>query len=406
MSSTQKMPIYMDYSATTPIDPRVAQVMIPFITEQFGNPASRSHPYGWAAEAAVETARNHVAALVNADVREIIFTSGATESNNLALKGVAHFYQDKGKHLITVKTEHKAILDTMRELEREGFEVTYLDVMENGLLDLQVLQNAIRSDTILASVMHVNNEIGVIQDIAAIGDICRTRGIIFHVDAAQSTGKVDIDLNTLKVDLMSFSAHKTYGPKGIGALYVRRKPRIRLEAQMHGGGHERGMRSGTLAPHQIAGMGEAFRIAKEEMHTENNRIKALRDRLWAGFQNMEEVHLNGDLTQRVPHNLNASFNFVEGESLIMAIKDVAVSSGSACTSASLEPSYVLRALGRSDELAHSSIRFTVGRFTTEAEIDEVIALMQSKITKLRELSPLWEMFKEGIDLNTVQWSAH
>lgn len=406
MSSTQKMPIYMDYSATTPIDPRVAQVMIPFITEQFGNPASRSHPYGWAAEAAVETARNHVAALVNADVREIIFTSGATESNNLALKGVAHFYQDKGKHLITVKTEHKAVLDTMRELEREGFEVTYLDVMENGLLDLQTLQNAIRSDTILVSVMHVNNEIGVIQDIAAIGEMCRARGIIFHVDAAQSTGKVDINLSVLKVDLMSFSAHKTYGPKGIGALYVRRKPRIRLEAQMHGGGHERGMRSGTLAPHQIAGMGEAFRIAKEEMHTENTRIKALRDRLWAGFQNMEEVHLNGDLTQRVPHNLNASFNFVEGESLIMAIKDVAVSSGSACTSASLEPSYVLRALGRSDELAHSSIRFTVGRFTTEAEINEVIALMQSKITKLRELSPLWEMFKEGIDLNTVQWSAH
>ena len=401
-----KMPIYMDYSATTPIDPRVAAVMIPYLTEHFGNPASRSHPYGWEAETAVETARGHIAALVNADVREIVFTSGATESNNLAIKGVAHFYQDKGKHLITVKTEHKAVLDTMRELEREGFEVTYLDVLDNGLLDLNVLAQAMRPDTILVSVMHVNNEIGVIQDIAAIGEMCRERGIIFHVDAAQSTGKVEIDLNALKVDLMSFSAHKTYGPKGIGALYVRRKPRIRLEAQMHGGGHERGMRSGTLAPHQIAGMGEAFRIAKEEMATENQRIGALRDRLWAGFASMEEVHLNGDMAQRVPHNLNVSFNFVEGESLIMAIKDVAVSSGSACTSASLEPSYVLRALGRSDELAHSSIRFTVGRFTTEAEIDEVIGLLQSKIAKLRELSPLWEMFKEGIDLDTVQWAAH
>lgn len=401
-----KMPIYMDYSATTPIDPRVAAVMIPYLTEHFGNPASRSHPYGWEAETAVETARGHIAALVNADVREIVFTSGATESNNLALKGVAHFYQDKGKHLITVKTEHKAVLDTMRELEREGFEVTYLDVLDNGLLDLNVLAQAMRPDTILVSVMHVNNEIGVIQDIAAIGEMCRERGIIFHVDAAQSTGKVEIDLNALKVDLMSFSAHKTYGPKGIGALYVRRKPRIRLEAQMHGGGHERGMRSGTLAPHQIAGMGEAFRIAKLEMMDENKRIGALRDRLWAGFASMEEVHLNGDMAQRVPHNLNVSFNFVEGESLIMAIKDVAVSSGSACTSASLEPSYVLRALGRSDELAHSSIRFTVGRFTTEAEIDEVIGLLQSKIAKLRELSPLWEMFKEGIDLDTVQWAAH
>ena len=401
-----KMPIYMDYSATTPIDPRVAAVMIPYLTEHFGNPASRSHPYGWEAETAVETARGHIAALVNADVREIVFTSGATESNNLAIKGVAHFYQDKGKHLITVKTEHKAVLDTMRELEREGFEVTYLDVLDNGLLDLNVLAQAMRPDTILVSVMHVNNEIGVIQDIAAIGEMCRERGIIFHVDAAQSTGKVEIDLNALKVDLMSFSAHKTYGPKGIGALYVRRKPRIRLEAQMHGGGHERGMRSGTLAPHQIAGMGEAFRIAKEEMATENQRIGALRDRLWAGFASMEEVHINGDMAQRVPHNLNVSFNFVEGESLIMAIKDVAVSSGSACTSASLEPSYVLRALGRSDELAHSSIRFTVGRFTTEAEIDEVIGLLQSKIAKLRELSPLWEMFKEGIDLDTVQWAAH
>ena len=400
------MPIYMDYSATTPIDPRVADKMIPYITEHFGNPASRSHPYGWEAENAVETARGHVAALVNADPREIVFTSGATESNNLAIKGVAQFYHDKGKHIITVKTEHKAVLDTGRGLERQGFEVTYLDVLENGLLDLDAFKAAIRPDTILASVMHVNNEIGVIQDIATLGEICREKGVFFHVDAAQSTGKVDIDLTQLKVDLMSFSAHKTYGPKGIGALYVRRKPRIRLEAQMHGGGHERGMRSGTLAPHQIAGMGEAFRIAKEDMVTDNARIGALRDRLWAGFQNMEEVHLNGDMVQRIPHNLNVSFNFVEGESLMMAIKDVAVSSGSACTSASLEPSYVLRALGRSDELAHSSIRFTVGRFTTEAEVDTVIALMQAKIAKLRELSPLWEMYKEGIDLDTVQWAAH
>ena len=400
------MPIYMDYSATTPIDPRVADKMIPYITEHFGNPASRSHPYGWEAENAVETARGHVAALVNADPREIVFTSGATESNNLAIKGVAQFYHDKGKHIITVKTEHKAVLDTCRELERQGFEVTYLDVLENGLLDLDAFKAAIRPDTILASVMHVNNEIGVIQDIATLGEICREKGVFFHVDAAQSTGKVDIDLTQLKVDLMSFSAHKTYGPKGIGALYVRRKPRIRLEAQMHGGGHERGMRSGTLAPHQIAGMGEAFRIAKEDMVTDNARIGALRDRLWAGFQNMEEVHLNGDMVQRIPHNLNVSFNFVEGESLMMAIKDVAVSSGSACTSASLEPSYVLRALGRSDELAHSSIRFTVGRFTTEAEVDTVIALMQAKIAKLRELSPLWEMYKEGIDLDSVQWAAH
>ena len=400
------MPIYMDYSATTPIDPRVADKMIPYITEHFGNPASRSHPYGWEAEDAVETARSHVAALVNADPREIVFTSGATESDNLAIKGVAQFYQDKGKHIITVKTEHKAVLDTCRELERQGFEVTYLDVMENGLLDLAAFKAAIRPDTILASVMHVNNEIGVIQDIATIGEICREKGVIFHVDAAQSTGKVEIDLSKLKVDLMSFSAHKTYGPKGIGALYVRRKPRIRLEAQMHGGGHERGMRSGTLATHQIAGMGEAFRIAKEDMASDNVRIAALRDRLWAGFQDMEEVHLNGDMVQRIPHNLNVSFNFVEGESLMMAIKDVAVSSGSACTSASLEPSYVLRALGRSDELAHSSIRFTVGRFTTEAEIDTVIALMQAKIAKLRELSPLWDMYKEGIDLDSVQWAAH
>ena len=404
--STKNMPIYMDYSATTPVDPRVAQKMIPYITEHFGNPASRSHPYGWEAEEAVEEARGQIAALVNADPREIVFTSGATESDNLALKGIAEFYQDRGKHIITVKTEHKAILDTARELERKGFEVTYLDVLENGLIDLEVLKATIRPDTILVSVMMVNNEIGVIQDVATIGEICRERGVFFHVDAAQATGKVEIDLQTLKVDLMSFSAHKTYGPKGIGALYVRRKPRVRLEAQMHGGGHERGMRSGTLATHQIVGMGEAFRIAKEEMDVENARIKALRDRLWTGLSTMEEVHVNGDMNQRVPHNLNVSFNFVEGESLMMAIKDVAVSSGSACTSASLEPSYVLRALGRSDELAHSSIRFTVGRFTTETEIDAVVKLLQEKIGKLRELSPLWEMYKDGIDLNTVQWAAH
>ena len=404
--NTKVMPIYMDYSATTPTDPRVAQKMIPYITEHFGNPASRSHPYGWEAEEAVEEARAQVAALVNADPREIVFTSGATESNNLALKGIAEFYQDRGKHIITVKTEHKAILDTARELERKGFEVTYLDVLENGLIDLDVLKAAIRPDTILVSVMMVNNEIGVIQDVEAIGELCRDKGVFFHVDAAQATGKVAIDLQKLKVDLMSFSAHKTYGPKGVGALYVRRKPRVRLEAQMHGGGHERGMRSGTLATHQIVGMGEAFRIAKEEMDEESARIKALRDRLWAGLSTMEEVHINGDMTQRVPHNLNVSFNFVEGESLIMAIKDVAVSSGSACTSASLEPSYVLRALGRSDELAHSSIRFSVGRFTTEAEIDAVVKLLQEKIGKLRELSPLWEMYKEGIDLNTVEWAAH
>ena len=404
--NTKVMPIYMDYSATTPTDPRVAQKMIPYITEHFGNPASRSHPYGWEAEEAVEEARAQVAALVNADPREIVFTSGATESDNLALKGIAEFYQDRGKHIITVKTEHKAILDTARELERKGFEVTYLDVLENGLIDLDVLKAAIRPDTILVSVMMVNNEIGVIQDVEAIGELCRDKGVFFHVDAAQATGKVAIDLQKLKVDLMSFSAHKTYGPKGVGALYVRRKPRVRLEAQMHGGGHERGMRSGTLATHQIVGMGEAFRIAKEEMDEESARIKALRDRLWAGLSTMEEVHINGDMTQRVPHNLNVSFNFVEGESLMMAIKDVAVSSGSACTSASLEPSYVLRALGRSDELAHSSIRFSVGRFTTEAEIDAVVKLLQEKIGKLRELSPLWEMYKEGIDLNTVEWAAH
>ncbi|WP_269149096.1 IscS subfamily cysteine desulfurase [Cupriavidus necator] len=404
--STPHFPIYMDYSATTPVDPRVADKMIPYLREQFGNPASRSHAYGWEAERAVEEAREQVAALVGADPREIVWTSGATESNNLAIKGAANFYSGKGKHLITLKTEHKAVLDTTRELERQGFEVTYLDVKENGLLDMEVFKQALRPDTILVSVMLVNNEIGVIQDVEQIGEICREKGIIFHCDAAQATGKVAIDLNKLKCDLMSFSAHKTYGPKGIGALYVRRKPRVRIEAQMHGGGHERGMRSGTLAPHQIVGMGEAFRIAREEMATENERIRMLRDRLWNGLSDMEEVYLNGDLEHRVPHNLNVSFNFVEGESLIMAIKDVAVSSGSACTSASLEPSYVLRALGRNDELAHSSIRFTVGRFTTEQEIDYTIELLKSKIGKLRDLSPLWEMFKDGVDLNSIQWAAH
>ena len=399
--------IYLDYSATTPVDPRVAAKMIPYLTEQYGNPASRSHPYGWDAEKAVEEARGHVAALVGADPKEIVFTSGATESNNLAIKGAANFYAStKGKHIITVRTEHKAVLDTVREMERQGFEATYLNVQENGLIDLDVFHAAIRPDTVLASVMLVNNEIGVIQDIEAIGNICREKGIIFHCDAAQATGKMPINLAQLPVDLMSFSAHKTYGPKGIGALYVQRKPRVRLEAQMHGGGHERGMRSGTLATHQIVGMGEAFRIAKEEMAAENERIRMLRDRLYAGFSDMEEVHLNGDMERRVPHNLNVSFNFVEGESLIMAIKDLAVSSGSACTSASLEPSYVLRALGRSDELAHSSIRFSIGRFTTEAEVDYAIKLLHDKIDKLRELSPLWEMFKEGVDLNTVQWAAH
>ena len=400
------LPIYMDYSATTPIDPRVVDKMIPYLREQFGNPASRSHAYGWTAERAVEEAREQVAALVNADPREIIWISGATESDNLALKGAAHFYKSKGKHIITVKTEHKAVLDTCRELEREGFEVTYLDVKDDGLIDLDAFKAALRPDTILVSVMSVNNEIGVIQDIEAIGDITREKGIIFHVDAAQATGKITIDLQKLKVDLMSFSAHKTYGPKGIGALYVRRKPRIRIEAQMHGGGHERGMRSGTLATHQIVGMGEAFRIAREEMATENERIRMLRDRLLKGLSEIEEVYVNGDMEKRVPHNLNISFNFVEGESLIMAVKDVAVSSGSACTSASLEPSYVLRALGRNDELAHSSIRFTVGRFTTEQEVDYVINLLKTKISKLRDLSPLWEMHKDGIDLSTIQWAAH
>jgi cysteine desulfurase len=400
------LPIYLDYSATTPVDPRVAEKMIPFLTQHFGNPASRSHAFGWQTEAAVEDARNEVAALVNCDAKELVWTSGATESINLALKGAAHFYKDRGRHLVTVKTEHKATLDTMRELEREGFEVTYLDVAPDGLLDLGRLEAALRPDTTLVSVMYVNNEIGVIQDIAAIGEICRARKIVFHVDSAQATGKVPVDLGALKVDLMSFSAHKTYGPKGVGALFVRRKPRVRIEAQMHGGGHERGMRSGTLPTHQIVGMGEAFRLARLEMERDNARIRGLRDRLWAGLSTIDEVYLNGDFEQRVPHNLNVSFNFVEGESLIMAIKDVAVSSGSACTSASLEPSYVLRALGRSDELAHSSIRFTVGRFTTAEEIDYTIELVQRKIAKLRELSPLWEMHQEGIDLDTVQWAAH
>ena len=400
------LPIYMDYSATTPVDPRVVDKMIPYLREHFGNPASRSHAYGWEAERAVEEARENVAKLVNADPREIIWTSGATESDNLAIKGAAHFYKSKGKHIVTVKTEHKAVLDTCRELEREGFEVTYLDVKDDGLIDLDAFKAALRPDTILVSVMHVNNEIGVIQDIGTIGEICREKGIIFHVDAAQSTGKAPIDLQKLKVDLMSFSAHKTYGPKGIGALYVRRKPRVRIEAQMHGGGHERGMRSGTLATHQIVGMGEAFRLAREEMATENERIRMLRDRLLRGLTEIEEVYVNGDMEKRVPHNLNISFNFVEGESLIMAVKDVAVSSGSACTSASLEPSYVLRALGRNDELAHSSIRFTVGRFTTEAEVDYVVNLLKTKIAKLRDLSPLWEMHKDGVDLTTIQWAAH
>ncbi|ALS62560.1 MULTISPECIES: IscS subfamily cysteine desulfurase [Pandoraea] len=405
-NDTLNLPIYMDYSATTPIDPRVVDKMLPYLREQFGNPASRSHSFGWAAEQAVEEAREEVAKLVGADPREIIWTSGATESDNLAIKGAAHFYQGKGKHLITLKTEHKAVLDTMRELEREGFEVTYLDVKDDGLLDLDVFKAALRPDTILVSVMAVNNEIGVIQDIETIGEICREKGIIFHVDAAQATGKMPIDLNKLKVDLMAFSAHKTYGPKGIGALYVRRKPRVRIEAQIHGGGHERGMRSGTLATHQIVGMGEAFRLAREEMATENERVRMLRDRLLRGLTEMEEVYVNGDMEQRVPHNLNISFNFVEGESLIMAIKDVAVSSGSACTSASLEPSYVLRALGRNDELAHSSIRFTVGRFTTEQEVDYVVELLKGKIGKLRDLSPLWEMYKDGIDISSIQWAAH
>ncbi|MGD9946094.1 MAG: IscS subfamily cysteine desulfurase [Burkholderiaceae bacterium] len=399
-------PIYLDYSATTPVDPRVVDKMVPWLYEHFGNPASRSHAYGWDAEKAVEEARAQVAALVNCDPKELVWTSGATESINLAIKGAAHFYKERGRHLITTRTEHKATLDTMRELEREGFEVTYLDVLENGLVDLEAFKAALRPDTVLVSIVYVNNEIGVIQDVPAIGEICRERGIIFHVDAAQATGKIQIDLARLKVDLMSFSAHKTYGPKGVGALFVRRKPRVRIEAQIHGGGHERGFRSGTLPTHQIVGMGEAFRLAREEMATENERIRMLRDRLLRGLTQIEEVYVNGDMEHRVPHNLNMSFNYVEGESLIMAIKDLAVSSGSACTSASLEPSYVLRALGRSDELAHSSIRFTVGRFTTEADIDFAVELIRSKIAKLREMSPLWEMVQEGVDLNSVQWAAH
>jgi len=408
MSSKRERPIYMDYAATTPMDPRVAEKLSRFLTldGEFGNPASRSHVFGWKAEEAVETARAQVAKLVNANPKEIVWTSGATESDNLAIKGVAHFHAKKGKHIVTSKTEHKAVLDSCRQLEREGFEVTYLDPEPNGLIDLGKLEAALRDDTILVSIMHVNNELGVVQDIAAIGEMTRARKILFHVDAAQSAGKLPIDLETLKVDLMSFSGHKIYGPKGIGALYVRRKPRVRLEAQMHGGGHERGMRSGTLATHQIAAMGEAFRIAGEEMATEHNRLTALRDRLYDGLKDMEEVYVNGDLAHGVPNILNMSFNFVEGESLIMALKDLAVSSGSACTSASLEPSYVLRALGRSDELAHSSIRFSIGRFTTEAEIDYTIEHVRGAIGKLRELSPLWDMYKEGIDLSEVKWAAH
>jgi len=406
MDMTPHFPIYMDYGATNPCDPRVVDAMIPWLREHFGNPASRTHAYGWEAEAAVEKARAQVAELIGADPREIVWTSGATESNNLALKGAAHFYQSRGKHIITVKTEHKAVLDTVRELERQGFEATYLDVQDNGLLDLEALKAAIRPDTILISVMFVNNEIGVIQDIATIGALCREKGIVFHVDAAQATGKVAIDLNTLPVDLMSLASHKTYGPKGIGALYVRRKPRIRIEAQMHGGGHERGMRSGTLPTHQIVGMGEAFRIAREEMVAENERIRALQQRLYKGLQDIEQIFVNGDIERRVPHNLNISFNYVEGESLIMGIKGIAVSSGSACTSASLEPSYVLRALGRSDELAHSSLRMTIGRFTTEEEIDFVVATLKDRVAKLRELSPLWDMYKDGIDISTIQWAAH
>ncbi|MDP1648392.1 MAG: IscS subfamily cysteine desulfurase [Rubrivivax sp.] len=403
---TPHFPIYLDYGATTPCDPRVVDAMIPWLREHFGNPASRSHAWGWEAEAAVEKARGQVAALVNADPREIVWTSGATESINLALKGAAHFYSARGKHLVTLKTEHKAVLDTMRELERQGFEVSYLDVQENGLLDLDKFKAALRKDTILVSVLLVNNEIGVIQDIPAIGALCRERGILLHVDAAQATGKVAIDIDALPVDLMSLASHKTYGPKGIGALYVRRKPRVRIEAQMHGGGHERGMRSGTLPTHQCVGMGEAYAIAKVEMGTEIERIRMLQKRLLDGIGKIDQVFINGDLERRVPHNVNASFSYVEGESLIMGVKGIAVSSGSACTSASLEPSYVLRALGRSDELAHSSLRMTIGRFTTEAEIDYAVNTLQDRVAKLRELSPLWEMFKDGIDINSIQWSAH
>lgn len=406
MDMTPHFPIYLDYGATTPCDPRVVDAMIPWLREHFGNPASRSHAWGWEAEEAVEKARTQVAELIGADPREIVWTSGATESINLALKGAAQFYKTRGKHLITVKTEHKATLDSMRELERQGFEVTYMDVLPNGLLDLDALQAALRPDTILVSVMFVNNEIGVIQDVVAIGKMCRERGIVFHVDAAQATGKVAINLAELPIDLMSMSAHKTYGPKGMGALYVRRKPRVRLEAQMHGGGHERGMRSGTLPTHQIVGMGEAFRIAREEMGVEQERIRALHQRLIKGLSGIEQTFINGDLEHRVPHNLNISFNYVEGESLIMGVKGIAVSSGSACTSASLEPSYVLRALGRSDELAHSSLRMTIGRFTTEEEIDYAVSVLTDRVAKLRELSPLWDMYKDGIDLSTIQWAAH
>jgi cysteine desulfurase len=403
-----QLPIYLDYAATTPVDPRVAEKMIEYLTPtgKFGNPASRSHSFGWEAEAAVEAARANVAALINADPKDIVWTSGATESDNLAIKGAAHFYQKKGKHLITCKTEHKAVLDTCRQLEREGFEVTYLDPEPNGLIDLNKLSSAIRKDTILVSLMHVNNEIGVIADIAAIGELTRSKGVLFHVDAAQSTGKVAIDVENMQVDLISMSAHKTYGPKGVGALYVRRKPRVRIEPQTHGGGHERGMRSGTLAPHQIVGMGEAFRLAALEMAEDNKKLLALRNRFWDGLKDLEEIYINGDLEHRIAGNLNISFAFVEGESLIMALKELAVSSGSACTSASLEPSYVLRAIGRPDELAHSSIRFSFGRFTTEEEIDYAIPLIRSKINKLRELSPLWDMYKEGIDLNTIKWDSH
>ena len=406
MDMTPHFPIYMDYGATTPVDQRVVDAMIPWLREHFGNPASRSHAWGWEAEAAVEKAREEVALLIGADPREIIWTSGATESDNLAIKGAAQFYKTRGKHLVTVKTEHKAVLDTMRELERQGFEVTYLDVEEDGLLDLDKLQAALRKDTILVSVMFVNNEIGVIQDIATIGAMCRERGIIFHVDAAQATGKVTIDLRTLPVDLMSLASHKTYGPKGIGALYVRRKPRVRIEAQMHGGGHERGMRSGTLPTHQIIGMAEAFRLARLEMGTESERIRMLHQKLVDGLSDIEQTFLNGHPTQRVPHNVNMSFNYVEGESLIMGVKGIAVSSGSACTSASLEPSYVLRALGRSDELAHSSLRMTIGRFTTEEEIDYVVSTLKERVAKLRELSPLWDMYQDGVDISTIQWAAH
>ena len=403
-----KLPIYFDYSATTPVDKRVAEKMMQYMTTDghFGNPASRSHKFGWQAEEAVDIARNQIAELINADPREIVFTSGATESNNLAIKGAANFYRKKGKHIITCKTEHKAVLDTCRELERQGFEVTYLDPEDNGLIDLNKLEAAMRDDTVLVSIMHVNNEIGVIQDISEIGEMCRARKIIFHVDAAQSAGKVNIDMQHLKVDLLSISAHKLYGPKGIGALYVSRKPRIRLEAQTHGGGHERGMRSGTLPTHQIVGMGEACKIAKEEMDQDLKHVTAMRDRLWAGLNEMEQVFVNGDFDKRYPGNLNVSFNFVEGESLIMALKDLAVSSGSACTSASLEPSYVLRALGLNDEMAHSSIRFSFGRFTTTEEIDYAIEIIQKSIGHLRDMSPLWEMFKDGIDLDSIEWAAH